>query len=303
MPSNPEWILAPADIQPNTTITLGKLIVNPLTPEGPPYLDPALPIPPGATTEFNYPWTREVSHERSGMVGLFGSFMANVGLGGDVSAQFDRQSKSRVEVARLQTVKFEPGDEYLEKTLNGKLNLRFLKETGYRKPIYVVTGLKVAYGGKTTMSKGKGTGGEGNFGISPGVPGLELGPKAGLSWKNEESEEIGEPIDFVYAFRVNKVHYSRRRERFVQENYTKRIVFSQPMSFEQGNTAEPRIVEPEVVPDVDPDVIPVQSEYEIEGEGVELLRLEEETSSQDEFGIKGQNVLDESGEACTLLTP
>ncbi|BCS19933.1 uncharacterized protein APUU_20366A [Aspergillus puulaauensis] len=291
MPSKPEWILAPADIQPNTTITLGKLIVNPLTPEGPPYLDPALPIPPGATTEFNYPWTREVSHERSGMVGLFGSFMANVGLGGDVSAQFDRQHKSRVEVARLQTVKFEPGDEYLEKTLNGKLNLRYLKESGFRKSIYVVTGVKVAYGGKTTVSKGRGTGGEGNLGISPGVPGLELGPKAGLSWKNEESEEIGEPIDFVYAFRLNKVRYSRRRERFVQK-YTKGIVFSQPISFDPRNVAEPEVV---------PEVVPVQSEYEIEDEGVELLRLEE--ISQDEFGITGQEVLDEGGEACTLLAP
>lgn len=268
--SKPEWLLAPRDIKPNTTITLGKLICNPAIPEGPPYLAPALPIPPNATSEFNYPWTREVSHQRSGTIGLFASLMANFGVGGDASVQFERQQKSRVEVERLQTVKFEPEDEYLERTLNLPANLRFLKETRFRKSVYVVTGVKVAYGGRTSRSNAKAFGGEGSIGLTPAVPGLELGPKAGLNQKIEESEDVGGAVDFVYAFRLNKVHYSRRRERFVQEKFTKGAVFSQGAALDED--------------------IPVQlEEIEIDDDetGVELLGLEEECSGQDEFGMNG----------------
>lgn len=284
--SKPEWLLAPRDIKPNTTITLGKLICNPTIPEGPPYLAPALPVPPNATSEFNYPWTREVNHQRSGMIGLFASFMANFGIGGDASVQFEHQQKSRVEVARLQTMKFDPEDEYLERTLNLPANLRFLKESGFRKPVYVVTGVKVAYGGRTSRSNAKSLGGEGSIGLNPTIPGLELGPKAGLSQKTEESEDVGEAVDFVYAFRLNKVHYSRRKDRFVQEKFTKGAVFSQEAGLD--------------------DNIPVRLEetkIDVDERGVELLGLEEECSGQDEFGMNGQDALDESGEACILVIP
>jgi hypothetical protein len=220
------------------------------------------------------------------MIGLFASFMASVGLGGDASAQFERQHKSRIEVARLQTVKFEPGDEYLQRTLNLLANLRFLKETRFRKPVYVVTGVKVAYGGRTSRSNAKALGGEGSIGLNPAFPGLQLGPKAGLSQKIEESEDVGEAVDFVYAFRLNKVHYSRRKERFVQEKFTKGAVFSQEAALDED--------------------IPLQlekAEIDDDESGVELLGLEEECSGQDEFGLNGHDALDESGEACILVAP
>ncbi|QKX64344.1 uncharacterized protein TRUGW13939_11518 [Talaromyces rugulosus] len=266
--SKPEWLLAPRDIKPNTTITLGKLICNPAIPEGPPYLAPALPIPPNATSEFNYPWTREVSHEQSGMIGIFASFMASFGIGGDASAQFERQHKSRVEVARLQTVKFEPGDEYLQRTLNLPANLGFLKETRFRKPIYVVTGVKVAYGGRTSRSNAKALGGEGSIGLNPAVPGLQLGPKAGLSQKIEESA--------LFA----------PKGEVCPEMFTKGAVFSQEAALDED--------------------IPMQlekAEIDDNESGVELLGLEEECSGQDEFGLNGHDALDESGEACILVAP
>lgn len=166
-------------------------------------------------------------------------------------------------------------------------NLRFLKETSFRKPVYVVTGVKVAYGGRTSRSNVKAWRGEGDIGLNPAVPGLELGPKAGLNHRIEESEDVGEPVDFVYAFRLNKVHYSRRRERFVQEKFTKgTTVFSQGISLDES--------------------IPVQLEetdiYD-DDTGVELLGLEEECSGQHEFGMNGQDATDESGEVCILVAP
>ena len=281
--SKSEWFLAPRDIAPNSTITLGKLIVDPFKPEGPPYLAKAFPTPVESTTEFNYPWTHETERVRGAMLGILASFLAIASA--DVSGNVQRGVTRRLKAARLQTLKFEPPELYLTQTMNAPENLRFLEDSLFRRSVYIVTGVKTAYGGTIERSNSREVSGEASVGIDPSIPGLEVGPKVGLNQLIKDREEIGAPIDFVYAFRVNKIHYSRRRKRYVQEKYVKGDMLSEYSRMEKGG-----------------------SQYEVLTEhyeaGVDVVGLEEEDAGVDEFEAEGQDVVDdEDGEVCVLVKP
>ena len=83
--NKPEWFSAPRDVLPDSTITPGRLIVDPRTPEGPPYLDAALSIPATDLRVTNYPYQNKKEDEKGGSFGLFASFMSAFGVGGDLS--------------------------------------------------------------------------------------------------------------------------------------------------------------------------------------------------------------------------
>lgn len=284
-----EWFLAPRDVAPDSTIVLGKLIVDPFSPEGPPYLAPALPVSPSERTEFNYPWTHEKENERGGTLGLFASFMSYVGVGGELSANLKFGGSLKIEVDRLQTLKFEPSDDYLEKSLNLDKNLQFLKDNKYRKPVYIVTGTKTAYSGRVTRTKSTDWGGDGNVGVSPHVPGLQVGPKGSYTQHTKEIETVQGLTNFVFGFRLNKVHYSKRKRKMVQEKFVKGATYSREEKKEDLRSAETEAQEQ-----------PVNDE----DEAAEFRDIEVEYAGEDEFDVDGQNVVDEEdGQPCVVILP
>src|SRR4051812_19020908 len=110
--NKPEWFSAPRDVLPDSTITPGRLIIDPRTPEGPPYLDAALPIPVADLRITNYPYKNKKEDEKGGSFGLFASFMSTFGIGGDLSGNLKSGRSLDIEVDRLQTVMFDPSAEY-----------------------------------------------------------------------------------------------------------------------------------------------------------------------------------------------
>ncbi|KKY20909.1 hypothetical protein UCRPC4_g03985 [Phaeomoniella chlamydospora] len=302
-----EWFLSPLDVLPNTTITPGKIIVNPFSPEGPPYLSTALPIPSSSLHESNYAWTWEKEHSRGGMLGLFAAFASNIlGIGGDLSGNLSKGNTLKIEVERLQTLKFEPEDSYLAETLSLERNRKVLDQMkdvlGAKKPVYIVTGVKVAYGARVTRSKEREWGGEGSLGVSPTVPGVELGPKGSVTIKDKDRETIKGPVDFVFAFRLNKVRFLRRRkEEFVQEAFVKGATYEQVISIDDGVG----------------DVIEVgedlgrrddlgneeQDNDEQEEDEVEIVGLEQlDNVADSDFNVDGKTVVDEEdGQACIAI--
>jgi len=231
-------------------------------------------------------------HERSGMIGLFASFMAIIGAGGDISANIKTGSDFKIDVARLQTLKFEPPGDYLRQTLELPENLQFLREHKFKKQVYMVTSVKIAYGGRISRSKSLAFGGEGRFGLDPAVPGLQVGPKASFSQTKKDAEEVGASFDFVYAFRLNKIHYSSRKQKYIQERYIKGATLAKESKEDDSRASSSPSLIPEGIEDEDR-----------EGVDVELLGLEEECAGTDEFELSGQDVLDEEdGEVCILVT-
>lgn len=283
------WFTAPRDVLPDTTILPGRLVVDPRSPEGPPYLEPPLPVPADSLRVTNYPWTHERETERGGSFGLFASFASAIGVGGDVSGNLKVGSSLKIEVDRLQTSMFEPSEEYLEETLNLPKNLAFLKEQMFKRSLYIVTGVKIAYGAKLTRSKSTEWGGDGKLGVSPHVPGLEVGPTASFVQKAKETETLQGPTDFVFAFRLNKLHYSRRRSRYIQEAFTKGALYSDEVRI--GDEEEEN----------EPEQTSTQEEAQVE---VEVEGMEDEDAGEDESNMAGQSVIDEEdGEPCIVIIP
>lgn len=118
---------------------------------------------------------------------------------------------------RVETTQFVPKDDYIQKCIEAPAVRAHLERARYRKPVYIVTGLKTVYGSKakshTSRSHGgnaavafDGTvwsGGAVPLGIEPGVEGRRE-TSQGTSWQDSS--------DFVFAFRVRKVHVSRKTQ-------------------------------------------------------------------------------------------
>jgi hypothetical protein len=108
----------------------------------------------------------------------------------------------------METTQFSPTMPYLQRCLEAEGVRRFLQIARYRKPVYVITGLKVVTGAKADSLKTHSVGG--NLALEldgtvwsgvpvSGGPGIEgkAGNTAGIKWTAND--------DFVFAFRVTKV--------------------------------------------------------------------------------------------------
>ncbi len=116
---------------------------------------------------------------------------------------------------RVETVQFAPNEEYLQKCVEAAPVRRYLEKSRYRKPVYVITGLKTVHGAKakTLVSRRYGgklgvevdgtvwSGGTAPVGGGPEVEG-KTGKKHGASWAGSD--------DFVFAFRVRRVRVGQK---------------------------------------------------------------------------------------------
>ncbi|KEF62733.1 uncharacterized protein A1O9_00706 [Exophiala aquamarina CBS 119918] len=284
--NKPEWFSAPRDVLPGSTITPGRLIVDPRAPEGPPYLDKALSIPDADLRVTNYPYKSERQDEKGGSLGLFGSFMSAFGLGGDLSGNIKSGTALDIEVDRLQTVMFDPSVEYLEESLNSPKNLAYLRDQRFKRSLYLVTGVKTAYGARLTRSRSEQRGAKAKLGISPNVPGLEIGPTASYTQTGKVTETVQGPTDFVFAYRLNKLHYSRTRSKYVQQKFTTGALYSDEVDLKDE----------------------VEAIKAADSEGEEFAEvvggLEDDDAGRAEFKIPGEAVFDEEdGEPCIILLP
>lgn len=281
-----EWFSAPRDVLPDSTITPGRLIVDPRTPEGPPYLDIALKIPDTDLRTTNYPYKNKKEDEKGGSFGLFASFMSAFGVGGDVSGNLKSGRSLDIEVDRLQTVMFDPSAEYLEETLNSPKNLAYLRDQRFKRSLYLVTGVKTAYAAKLTRSRFGQKGAEVKVESAQTSRVLEVGPTASFTQTSQVTETIQGPTDFVFAYRLNKLHYSRTRSKYVQQKFTSGALYSDEVDLSH----------------------PDDEDEAAESEGEEFAEvvggLEDDDAGRAEFKIPGETVFDEEdGEPCIMILP
>lgn len=130
----------------------------------------------------------------------------------------------------ITTTQFIPNPSYIqEKCIDASpIVQRWLERSRYRKPLYVITGLKIVKGAKTGKTQAS-HGGSGNIaatvdgtvwssGAVPvaGGPEIEISrsKRVGISWEGGG--------DFVFAFRVKRVKVARKTNEVLrEENYRK----------------------------------------------------------------------------------
>jgi hypothetical protein len=131
---------------------------------------------------------------------------------------------------RMDTTTFIPTEGYVKRCIDNAGVRLFLETCRYRKPVYIITGVKVVSGaqGATTSSRAvegvvgaqvDGTvlsGGMAPVGGGPEVRGGKV-TKNALSWEGS--------TDFVFAFKVSEVRVSKSGEVRRERDYTKGALY------------------------------------------------------------------------------
>ncbi|KAH8745340.1 hypothetical protein F5883DRAFT_266517 [Diaporthe sp. PMI_573] len=212
----PTW-----DYPPGGPIKLGNVITSVKKPERPLHCTPS---PEGSgifsTKKMSVQYTKEKL--RSGKFSILTKFLSVLGFGVDVGAEVDNRDEEIFSFKTIETTQFFPTPSYLEKCIEADDVRRFLQISGYRKPVYIITGLKVVTGVEASTLKSRTVGGtlavevDGTVwsgGTVPigGGPGMEgkVGNKATTKWEGGD--------DFVFAFRVSKVFVGKATGQVVSE--------------------------------------------------------------------------------------
>lgn len=232
----PFFFYAPTwDFPPDGPIKLGNVLASLKTPEMPLHTTPLLIEDEALSTEKH---EVEISTEklREGKFSIITKFLSFLGVGVDACAGgstrfvplpvqapgFERtmlcnrvcSSGETFSLESIQTTQFFPREQYFRRCVEAAGVRRFLEKSRYRKPVYIITGLKVVKGARAKNFKASSL--EGELGINvdatvwtgggipvaggPGVSGT-VSRKQGTSWEGSS--------DFVLAYRVQKLKISR----------------------------------------------------------------------------------------------
>jgi hypothetical protein len=209
------WILVKGcEYNPERTLVLGQILIDPRQPS-----QPLLPYGPFPIRPDDVERSRQagVNQSSGSLLEISFSVWAEVDLlpitgelgGGhtnqkDSSWSFDAL-EGQIVVPRIQDVK-----EALEsETVTAHLHrTRF----NFRKRLYIITGIRVAKGARKSQSSSVGIaadiGGGVDLAAVAGVP-VNFGAGVGVSKASYQKDSFTGASDFVYAYRVNELHYGK----------------------------------------------------------------------------------------------
>ncbi|KAM0543607.1 hypothetical protein ACHAPJ_012194 [Fusarium lateritium] len=211
------YFLSPTRSTPEGPIRLGSIISTPALADDPineEYI--SLSSVPMDIIEHNEPNYRfEMCTSTSGSVGIWASFLQVLGIGGDVTADWSRENSQAWDCENLKTISFRPKLSYITQCLEDEgvqSYMRVNKPWLGTSKLYMITGIKVAYGASSTIRYARGKGFNLRFGVdlaSQGVP-LSVGPEYGRNnaISVQQSQDGAEP--FVFAFRLRRIKISKK---------------------------------------------------------------------------------------------
>ncbi|KAJ3545958.1 hypothetical protein NM208_g2251 [Fusarium decemcellulare] len=227
------YFLAPTGNPPEGPIRLGNIVSVPRLVDDPineDYVPPsAVPMSIFEHNEPNY--KVNISINKNSGIGIWASFLQVLGLGVDVIIEGSNEDSEQWACENLQTISFIPKLEYITKCLEdeGVQNyMRVNKPWLGSSKLYMVTGIKVAYGAASTVRYARGRGLNLHFGTDMsalGVP-VSFGPQVGRSStvSVEQSQDGAEP--FVFAFRLRRIKISGKGDDIRHEKYDKGALLS-----------------------------------------------------------------------------
>ncbi|KAI0405373.1 hypothetical protein F4802DRAFT_180071 [Xylaria palmicola] len=222
----PYFFLAPTwDIPapPSGPIQLGNVITSLKAPERPLHRGPSPHSDVFSSSQTRVVFSAEKL--RAGKFGIFTRFLNLVlGLGVDATAGWELNDTSRFTFETLDATQFQPDEDYLRACVAAEPVRRYLAKSRYRKPVYVITGLKTASGARAesrrTRAVNAGLSAEADATAWSGVPvggGLEAAgrvrDRGTVAWEGAS--------DFVFAFRVQKIMVAKTGGVASAEDYKK----------------------------------------------------------------------------------
>ncbi|KFG83177.1 hypothetical protein MANI_002889 [Metarhizium anisopliae] len=203
----PSWDYEP-DAKPNVTIALWNIISSPKTVIPPLAAATAVPAPDDTarSTKTGFEWRQERDKEKK--YGLWTKFLsALLGIDVNVGHKDGTSVHDLYTFKEMVTKESFPTAEYLEKMVNQGSVRKYLTNSNFEKPVYVVVGTKAVSG--TTVKQVLKSQRSTNFNSSAnltkaGAP-LSLGPEFSVSNTKGDTVSFEGSSDFVFAFRIRKI--------------------------------------------------------------------------------------------------
>ncbi|KAK4224122.1 hypothetical protein QBC38DRAFT_26713 [Podospora fimiseda] len=213
--------------------------------------------------------------------GIWGKFLEF--MGAEIGIETSKENAEIFQFESVVTQNFFPDEEYLKEILlKSPVVLRRMQK--FRKPVFIVTGVKSVHGAvaKTVWKRNVGLNtsvGVDVVAAATGIPlpisGLEVGPKVGTSKGKGGSSGFGSGGDeFVFAYRVLKVRV-RGKGQVSQEEYVRGAMLGVPGAKDGDELVDLEMLE---VEDGDEDVKGFES-----AEGI--VEVEEDEGDEEEVKV------------------
>jgi hypothetical protein len=203
---NPTYMLAPNwTFRPGGPIALGNIVVDPFKPHRvltkP---DPSKPLPSTETTT-DENWKLHFGKNRNLNLSLWAEFLQNIGV--NVGTDHDKDKNTDYTMKFLETVYFsnEPSiEEIQERVEDPKVRKLMRLDSILSKPVYMITGLKIAKG--FTLSVEQSSRHSGNVGGSaPVAAQVSIGAGVGGSVETSRSDGFQSVNDIIFAYQLLKI--------------------------------------------------------------------------------------------------
>jgi hypothetical protein len=137
-------------------------------------------------------------------LGVLARFLGVFGVGFDANNTYAMGSEDILTVERLETIAFNPTDEYVRESMQALPVKIYLEDSEYKAPVYMITGLKIARGAALESKTSKTAVTQLKIGFRIAA---EVGPVVGVSRGTAAGISFGGSSDFVVALRVRRVKY------------------------------------------------------------------------------------------------
>jgi hypothetical protein len=214
---------------PEGPVALGSIIYNPAAPERSLNRDDPIPIPPASIyTSHKENWKVSQAHLRERSVGVWAQIsQLIIGLGGKINFDHNHDSGTVYDCQRLDTQRFQPDNDYIWRSLQNARVQNYIKRAWFGKPVYMITGIKVARGVTAESLESKQYGGTVKVGVDGtpvGVP-ITVGPKASSSSEHIEAISWGGSSDFVLCYSLSKIRSRKNDGTFTEGVFNKGALY------------------------------------------------------------------------------
>lgn len=216
----PTW-----DHPPNEAIFLGSLITDPLDPESSLNATDKPNLPEGLIQKTHKAEWNSDEHKGSAMkLGVWTKFLQKIGIGANFGLTGGSADETGIKVKRLETEIIAPSTSLVSEILQTAPEaMDFIKASNFKDPVYMVTGVKIARGAQLQTGKQMSRSLESSVGVDTtgiSVP-VAVGPQLELGSGRSQVTSFTDSSDFVFAYRLNKVIYSKNAESVLHQRYTK----------------------------------------------------------------------------------
>lgn len=222
------YFLVPGWDFPIGSIQLGSIIANPSFPHRSFIENDAISIDTKVHLSDKYDFSTTLDKSKSNKFGLWAQFLQIFGLGAEASVSFDKGSIDTYAFEHMQTSWFLPSRSFVTACVKNTNVVDFLEQTNFRKPLYIITGLKMVEGASVTTvnNKGRRIYAQLGFDGTPAAVPVTVGPEVERNIEESEIASFKNSSPVIFAFQLTAVRCKENKEDVMVKDYTKGAMFS-----------------------------------------------------------------------------